>query len=33
METRDAGHAEQIFRALAADGYEPVRMASGAVLQ
>jgi threonine dehydratase len=33
METRDAAHAEQIFRALAADGYEPVRMESGAVLQ
>ncbi len=33
METRDAAHAEQIFRALADDGYEPVRMESGAVLQ
>jgi threonine dehydratase len=33
METRDAAHAEQIFRALAADGYDPVRMESGAVLQ
>jgi threonine dehydratase len=33
METRDAAHAEQIFQALAADGYEPVRMESGAVLQ
>jgi threonine dehydratase len=33
METRDAAHADQIFRALAADGYEPVRMESGAVLQ
>ena len=33
METRDAVHAEQIFRALAADGYEPVRMEAGAVLQ
>jgi threonine dehydratase len=33
METRDAAHAEEIFRALAADGYEPVRMESGAVLQ
>jgi len=30
METRDAGHAEEIFRALAADGYRPVRMPSGA---
>jgi len=33
METRDAAHAEEIFRALAADGYEPVRMESGTVLQ
>ena len=33
METRDGAHAEQIFRALADDGYEPVRMESGAVLQ
>jgi threonine dehydratase len=30
METRDARHAEDIFRALAADGYQPVRMPSGA---
>jgi threonine dehydratase len=30
METRDARHAEEIFRALAADGYQPVRMPSGA---
>jgi len=33
METRDAAHADQIFRALADDGYEPVRMESGVVLQ
>ena len=33
IETRDAAHAEEIFRALAADGYEPVRLESGAVLQ
>ena len=33
VETRDAAHAEEIFRALAADGYEPVRMESGAILQ
>ena len=26
IETRDAAHAEEIFRALAADGYQPVRM-------
>jgi threonine dehydratase len=32
METRDAAHAEEIFRALAIDGYEPVRMPSGAAL-
>ena len=30
VETRDAGHAEEIFRALAADGYQPARMPSGA---
>jgi threonine dehydratase len=29
IETRDAAHAETIFRALAADGYQPVRMPSG----
>jgi len=33
IEARDAAHAEEIFRALAADGYEPVRLESGAVLQ
>jgi threonine dehydratase len=33
METRDGAHAQQIFQALADDGYEPVRMESGAVLQ
>jgi len=33
METRDGAHAERIFRALAADGYRPVRIASGAELQ
>jgi threonine dehydratase len=33
METRDGAHAEQIFRALAEDGYQPVRIASGAQLQ
>jgi threonine dehydratase len=30
VETRDARHAEEIFRAFAADGYQPVRMPSGA---
>jgi threonine dehydratase len=30
METRDARHAEEIFRALAAYGYQPMRMPSGA---
>jgi threonine dehydratase len=29
VETRDAAHAEQIFRAFAASGYQPVRMPSG----
>ena len=33
METRDAAHAEEIFRALAADGYQPVRMPSGTALE
>jgi len=33
METRDAVHAEQIFSALAADGYRPVRMPSGWALE
>ena len=33
METRDGAHAEHIFRALAEDGYQPVRIASGAELQ
>ena len=30
METRDAAHADEIFDALAADGYQPVRMPGGA---
>jgi threonine dehydratase len=29
VETRDAAHAEEIFSALAADGYQPVQMPSG----
>jgi threonine dehydratase len=33
METRDAAHAEEIFRAFADDGYQPVRMMGGAALQ
>jgi threonine dehydratase len=33
METRDGTHAEQIFRALAADGYQPVRLEGGAALE
>ncbi|MDR3423148.1 MAG: threonine ammonia-lyase [Xanthobacteraceae bacterium] len=33
METRDAAHAEEIFSALAADGYRPVRMPSGTALE
>jgi len=33
VETRDGAHAEEIFCALAADGYQPVRMESGAVLE
>ena len=33
METRDNAHAEEISRALTDDGYRPMRLASGAVLQ
>jgi threonine dehydratase len=33
VETRDAAHAEQIFRALAADGYAPVRIDAGAAME
>jgi len=33
VETRDGAHAEQIFGALTADGYQPVRMAGGAALE
>jgi threonine dehydratase len=32
IETRDAAHAEQIFAALAADGFAPVRIESGVAL-
>jgi len=32
METRDAAHAEEIFRAFAAEGYQPVRVLGGAAL-
>jgi threonine dehydratase len=33
VETHDGSHAERIFRALADEGYRPVRLASGAELQ
>jgi threonine dehydratase len=33
IETRDAAHAEEILAALAADGYQPVRIVSGAALE
>jgi threonine dehydratase len=33
METRDGAHGEEIFRALAADGYQPVRLEGGAALE
>ena len=33
IETRDAAHAEEIFAALAEDGYRPVRMPSGKALE
>jgi threonine dehydratase len=32
METRDSAHADEIFRALVTEGYQPVRMESGAAL-
>jgi threonine dehydratase len=32
METRDGAHAEEIFRALAAEGYRPMRLEGGAAL-
>ncbi len=33
VETRDAAHAEEIFRVLAADGYRPARMLGGMALE
>jgi threonine dehydratase len=33
VETRDGAHADEIFRALAAEGYQPVRMEGGAALE
>src|SRR5579863_3109223 len=33
METRDSAHAEQIFRALRDEGYQPVRLEGGAALE
>jgi threonine dehydratase len=33
VETRDAAHAEEIFNALVADGYQPVQMPSGTALE
>jgi len=33
METRDGAHAEEIFRALKDDGFQPVRMEGGAALE
>ena len=33
VETRDAVHAEEIMRALAADGYQPVRIEPGAAME
>jgi threonine dehydratase len=33
VETRDAAHAEEIMQALAADGYLPVRIESGAAME
>jgi threonine dehydratase len=33
IETRDAGHAEEVIRAMAADGYQPVRIETGAAME
>jgi threonine dehydratase len=33
VETRDAAHAEEIFRALAAAGYQPVVMPGGTAME
>jgi len=33
IETRDAAHAEDIMQALAADGYQPVRIETGAAME
>ena len=33
VETRDAAHAEEIMRVLAADGYQPVRIEPGAAME
>jgi threonine dehydratase len=33
VETRDAAHAEEIMQALAADGYQPVRIEPGAAME
>jgi threonine dehydratase len=33
VETRDAAHAQEIFRALQADGYAPVRIDAGAAME
>jgi threonine dehydratase len=33
VETRDGAHAEQIFRALSEEGYQPMRMEAGAALE
>jgi threonine dehydratase len=33
VETRDRAHAEEIITAMAADGYHPVRLPSGDVME
>jgi threonine dehydratase len=33
VETRDAKHVEEIFRALKSDGYAPVRIDAGAAME
>jgi threonine dehydratase len=33
IETRDAGHAEEVIRAMGASGYQPVRIETGAAME
>jgi threonine dehydratase len=33
VETRDAGHAEEIYAVLTAEGYQPVRIETGNAME